>query len=122
MNGIVRCATFASERLANDWAAKIEAEIEQIKATGVISAKGQTLGKLVDRYVEELEPVKRWGHSKSLALARLKRDLGHIKASQLTSAHVTHYFTKRRNGGTGGVSIAGEIGYLAVLLRTARDL
>src|SRR5262245_44285994 len=121
-NGIVRCATFAKKSLAEDWAAKVEAEIEQIKATGVVTAKGQTVGKLIDRYVEELEPIKRWGRSKSKDLERLKRDLGHIKAPQLTAAHLTHYFTKRRNEGAGGVTIGAQVGYLHTVLKTARNL
>src|SRR5262249_53199600 len=78
--------------------------------------------KLIDRYVEELEPIKRWGRSKSKDLDRLRRDLGHIKAAQLTAAHVTHYFTKRRNEGAGGVTISAQLGYLHAVLKTARGL
>lgn len=121
-NGLVKCATFATRADATAWADRIEREVDQIKATGVISAKGQTLAKLIDRYVEELEPVKRWGRSKSKDLERLKRDLGHLKASQLTAAHVTHYFTKRRNEGAGGVTIGAQLGYLHTVLKTARSL
>ena len=48
-NGIVKCATFGSRADANAWADRIEREVDQIKATGVISAKGQRLAKLIDR-------------------------------------------------------------------------
>jgi len=79
---------------------KGQQEIDQIKATGVITVKrGTTLADLIDRYVEELEHIKRWGRTKSADLKRLKKDLGHLKAAQLTAAHLTHYFTRRRNEG-----------------------
>lgn len=122
MNGLSKCATFDTRALAKEWAEKVEGEIEQIKARGVITAKGKTLGNLIDRYVEELEPIKRWGRSKTKDLDRLKRDLGHIKASQLTAAHLTHYFTKRRAGGAGGVVVGAQLGYLRGVLQTARSL
>jgi len=121
-NGIAKCASFASRQNAVAWAEKIEREVDQIKATGVISSRSTTIADLIDRYVEELEPVKRWGRSKSQDLDRLKRDLGQLRASQLTAAHLTHYFAKRRNEGAGGVVIGAQIGYLRVVLKTARSL
>jgi len=120
--GIVKCATFGTASEAQAWAKRVEREIDQIKATGVITAKSTTIADLIDRYVEELEPVKRWGRSKSADLARLRKDIGHLKASALTAAHLTHYFTKRRNAGAGGVVIGAQLGYLTGVLRTARSL
>lgn len=120
--GIVKCATFGTKAQAKAWAEQVEDEIDQIKATGVIAAKGVTIGGLIDRYVVEFESLKRWGRSKSADLERLKRDIGHIKAAGLTAAHLTHYFTKRRNEGAGGVTINAQIGYLRTVLRTARSL
>lgn len=121
-NGISKCATFGTAAAAREWAKRIESEIDQIRATGVVSAKSTTIADLIDRYVDELEPVKRWGRSKAADLARLRKDLGQIKASGLTAAHLTHYFAKRRNEGAGGVTIGAQLGYLVGVLRTARSL
>lgn len=121
-NGIVKCATFGTAAAARDWARRVELECDQVKATGVVSPKSTTLGDLIDRYIEELEPIKRWGRSKAADLARLRKDLGAIRASGLTAAHLTHYFAKRRNEGAGGVTIGSTLGYLVGVLRTARSL
>lgn len=120
--GIVRCATFGTRKLAEEWAAKVEAEIEQIRATGVVTARGKTIADLIDRYVEELEPVKRWGRSKAADLRRLRSDIGHLRASAVTAAHITNYFTRRRNEGAGGVTINAQIGYLHDVFKKARTL
>jgi integrase len=120
--GFTKCATFGTYAAAKAWAEKIEREIDEIRATGVVRARGMTVGELIDRYVRELEPVKRWGRSKRADLARLRADLGHIKTDALTSAHITTYFAKRRREGSGGVVVSAQVGYLIGVLRTARGL
>lgn len=120
--GFTKCATFGSYAAAKAWAEKIEREIDELRSTGVVRARGTTVADLIDRYVSELEPVKRWGRSKRADLARLKTDLGSIRADALTSAHITSYFTRRRREGSGGVVVSAQIGYLISVLRTARGL
>lgn len=119
--GIVRCSTFATQKAAKAWAAKIEGEADQLKASGVIAAH-DSLAELVDRYRRELYPRKQWGRSKDADLARLRRDLGHVLAADITSRTVVEYFHKRHRGGAGGVTVAAQIGYLHEVLKTARGL
>lgn len=120
--GMTRCATFGTKGQAKAWANKVEREIDQLHATGVMQAKGLTLGDLIDRYTAELYPAKPWGRTKSADLARLKADLGHLPASTLNAAHVTNYFSKRFKEGTGPVVISAQAGYLVGVLRVARAL
>ncbi len=40
--GHTKCATFATRAAAKAWAATVEGEIEQLKATGVMQPKGVT--------------------------------------------------------------------------------
>jgi integrase len=120
--GTKRCETFSSRSAAKSWAATIERQADELRASGVISARGLTLAKLIDRYTDEIYVIKAWGRSKSADLDRLKRDLGHLPADRLTSAHFTDYFRKRKTEGAGGVVISAQIGYLVKVLSVARTL
>jgi integrase len=119
--GIVRCATFSTRKAAQTWAGKIEGQAEQLRSSGVIAAH-DSLAELIDRYRSELYALKQWGRSKDADLARLRRDLGHLKAADMTSRAVVEYFQKRSKEGAGGVTISAQIGYLHEVLKTARGL
>jgi integrase len=120
--GHTKCETFATKAAAKLWAARVESEVEQLRSGGVMQARGQTLGDLVDRYIRELYPAKRWGKSKSADLDRLKRELGDIAADKLTSALIVDSFRERNAQGAGKVVIAGQLGYLTDVLRVARTV
>jgi hypothetical protein len=45
------------------WATKLEAEIDAGGHNGYVAAVG-TVGDLIDRYVREVKPVRKWGRSK----------------------------------------------------------
>jgi integrase len=119
-SGHTRCETFGTRKAAKDWAAQVETEIEELKATGVMQPRGQTLATLIDRYVREMYPVKRWGRSKSFDLAYLRKHFGHLAPSQLTDFVLIEHFRRIFEAGTGGVAIGARLGYLVVVLRTAR--
>jgi len=53
---------------------------------------------------------------------RLKKDLGHLSVSTLTSSHFTDHFRKRHKDGAGAVTISSQMGYLVGVLRVARTL
>jgi integrase len=120
--GRSRCATFSTRAAAHAWAEKIERELDQIRATGVIQPGSVTIAQLIDRYVEEVGGRKSWGRSKTADLARLRRDLGHHQAARLTTAHVVNYFQRRTDEGAGPVVVQSAVGYLAGVFKTARSL
>lgn len=120
--GHTRCETFSSRTAARTWAKRVEAELEQIRAAGVIQVRQKTVADLIDRYVEEVYPRKQWGRSKSASLARTRADLGREKVAELTSGRLTAYFAARARDGAGVVSIAGQFSYLLDALKTARGL
>lgn len=119
--GHVRCATFAARKDAQSWADQIESQIDQLHASGVTQAKG-TLADLIDRYTTELYSLKPWGRSKTADLRRLKKDLGAIAVADLSALHITRYFQRRRQEGTGGVTISAQAGYLITVLKVARTV
>ncbi|HUN73370.1 MAG TPA: site-specific integrase [Steroidobacteraceae bacterium] len=120
--GHTRCATFATRAAAKAWAATIERQVDELRASGVMQARGLTIGDLIDRYTRELYPVKAWGRSKDADLKRLKADLGDQRVSTLTSAHLTDHFRKRYAEGAGAVVVSSQLGYLVTVLRIARTL
>jgi len=120
--GTTKCATFATKSAARQWAATVERQVDEMKASGVMRPGANTVGDLIDRYVREQYARKPWGKSKSADLARLKKDLGHYKADEITARHVTEYFEKRNDEGAGGVVVSAQCGYLIAVLEVARTL
>lgn len=120
--GHTKCATFSTKKAAQEWARTIERELDELKATGVMQPRDLTLGDLIDRYIEELYPAKRWGRSKSADLAFLRRHLGHHQAGKLTSYLLTEFFRTRHRAGAGPVVISSQAGYLVTVLRIAREV
>jgi integrase len=120
--GHTRCATFDTKAAAKAWGETIERQVDELRARGVMQAKGLTLGELIDRYIAELYPLKTWGRTKSADLARLKEDLGHLRADTLAASHFTDHFRQRYAEGAGAVVISSQLGYLIGVLRVARTL
>lgn len=114
--------TFATRAAAKAWADTLERQVDELRAAGVIQARGLTLGDLIERYILELYPLKPWGRSKAADLARLKKELGEIAAGALTSFHITQHFRRRHADGAGAVVISGQLGYLVGVLHAARTL
>jgi integrase len=120
--GQVRCETFGSKGLAKAWAATIEQEIDQLKATGYLQPKGQTVGVLIDRYEREVYPLKPWGRSKTADLKLLKAKLGTDLVANLSHERLMEVFRGMHDEGAGGVTISARVGYLIVVLETAKDV
>ena len=68
--------TFGTKQMAQSCAATIEGEIEQLKASGFLKPAGLIVGVLIDRYIRELYPLKRWSASKTRDIRVVKRKLG----------------------------------------------
>lgn len=114
--------TFATRAAAKAWADALERQVEELRAAGVMQARGLTLGDLIQRYILELYPLRPWGRSKTADLARLKKDLGDVPAGEITSFLITQHFRKRHADGAGAVVISAQLGYLVGVLRVARTL
>jgi integrase len=120
--GKPRCMTFATSKMAKSWAAKIEDEIDQLRASGFLEPGSVTVGDLIDRYTRELYPLKQWGVSKTRELRVIRRAFANDLVSSLDHTRVVEVFTDMNNKGTGGVGISARIGYLIDVLAKARNL
>jgi hypothetical protein len=99
--GLVRCATFGSKVAARRWAAEVERELEELKATGIMQPRGLTVAEVIDRHVREMYPVRPWARSKQADLDRVNRDLGSKNLTQISAFLLTEHFRERHANGAG---------------------
>jgi hypothetical protein len=92
--------TFGTKQMAQSWAATIEAEIEQVEASGFLKPAGLVAGDLIDRYIRELYPLKRWSASKTRDIRVVKRKLGADLVSTLDHSRIVQVFTDRHADGS----------------------
>ena len=120
--GTIRSKTFDTKSSAQKWATRLEADIDAGAARGTGPTRGITVADLIDRYVRELKPRKRWGNSKEANLVRLRRDCGHWKAQQITATQIIDYCTERAEQNAGPATVNGDLSYLGSVLRVARSV
>jgi hypothetical protein len=92
--------TFGTKQMAQSCAATIEGEIEQLKASGFLKPAGLIVGDLIDRYIRELYPLKRWSASKTRDIRVVKRKLGPDPVSTLDHSRILQVFTDMHADGT----------------------
>ncbi len=119
----VQTKTFAKKVLAEIWARGIEADIDAGR-TGVASASGAarylTLGKLIDRYTDEIGKQRPFGRNKDDVLRRLKHHLGQVAPAELTVDRIVAYITEDRR--ISGVTASIDLTYLGGVLKVGRSL
>lgn len=112
--------TFETKAAGERWARGIERDIDEGRASGRPVAG--TLGELIDRYDVEMRPVRKFGRSKAMSLAMIKRMVGHVRMRDLSADDVLRFARARRAAGAGPVTIGADLSYLGTILRTARAL
>lgn len=93
-SGQSHTATFSNKVAAQEWAAKVEADI---LAGKLGKSPDKTFSELLDRYIKEVVPVKRGERSERLRLEKIKRDikLSSVKLSDLTADHFSDWRDRR---------------------------
>jgi integrase len=61
---------------ATQWGRDREAEIDQ--GGNIKAAPVGTIGELVEAYEREMEPIKKWSHTKSYNLFKVRKEIGHV--------------------------------------------
>jgi hypothetical protein len=119
----VQTKTFPKKILAELWARGIEADIDAGR-TGVSSASGAarhlTIGKLIERYTQEIGRQKPFGRNKEDVLKRLKFHLGEVTPAELTVDRIVSYITEDRR--ITGVTASIDLTYLGGVLKVGRSL
>jgi integrase len=110
---------FDSKILAEKWARKIEAEIDEGRS-GVSKPSSRTIGSLVDQYKVEIGEAKPFGRNKASVLELIKFHLDKVTVAQLTPERIVKYIKEERK--VKGVTAAIDLTYLKGVLKVARAL
>lgn len=111
---------FSTKLLAETWAKSIEGDLESLRAGIMPMGKGHTMGKLIERYEEEIGRAKPFGRNKADVLRKLRETLASVQVSALTPARVVTYITEDRK--IKGVTAGIDLTYLKSVLKVARAL
>lgn len=114
--------SFPTKGLAQEWARKIEREMDTMDFKDSRSLAATTLGDLIDRYHLEIGAVKEFGKNKMAVLAALKTTLGGVKLAELSCERLMSHIDARMKEGAGGVTIAIELTYLGGIFKAAKQL
>lgn len=107
--------TFSTERLANAFAKKKEAQLEQIKATGGIKPeKGLTLADCIDDYLANSRELQR---SAMAIYKRLKATIGSVNLMDVNHEFLTIFAEERMVGKSTGVTVAGDLSLITSVLK-----
>jgi len=98
------------------WARLIESEIDRGVFIDRTEAEKTTIGELIDRYIQEVTPLKRSAKNDKQRMQFLKKHFGHYIVSQLQSKHIASYRDKRLAEGKQGSTVIKEIGSLSHLI------
>jgi integrase len=120
-HGVRKTGTFQTKAQAEAWARRIETELFSAKAAGLnLTTNRITLTLLIDRYIREMRPVQKWGHSKDACLIRLQNRLGKHRVEDLSPQHVVAYALERRGEGVRDATIEQDVIFLGQVLAVAR--
>jgi integrase len=89
-----RTASFPSKRQAERWAKTIEADMIEGKHFRSVEARRRTLAAAIDRYLEHEAPKLRDGRMHRQNLPWWRKQLGHLKLSEITPAIIVEYRDK----------------------------
>lgn len=112
--------TFTTKTLAEAWAKGIEGDVESLRAGVMPMGKLHTMGKLIEKYEDEIGKAKPFGRNKADVLRKLREVLATVQVSALTPARIVTYITEDRK--IKGVTAAIDLTYLKSVLKVARAL
>ncbi len=91
-----RTETFSTKALAESWAKGIEGDVESLRAGVMPMGKAHTIGKLIEKYEDEIGKAKPFGRNKADVLRKLRETLATVQVSALTPARIVTYITEDR--------------------------
>lgn len=107
--------TFIKKTQAQDWLNKTEAQL----INGNYREDKNNFGDLIDKYINEIDPIKPIGRSKMFALLSIKRDLGYYQLKELTADVLQKYALNR---GASPSTVKADFSYIGVVLNTVESL
>ncbi|QNM96422.1 tyrosine-type recombinase/integrase [Chitinimonas koreensis] len=115
--------TFPRERLAKEWAARVELELVEPGAVERRKAPKLTIGELIEKYVDEVERIQPLGRTKRHVLDMLLGfDIARRVATELVPADLLSHCRERAESGAGPATVAHDVSYLHGVLSYAKRM
>ena len=112
--------TFDRRASAESWARRLEIELEKPGAIEARKLSGITVGELIARYIDEVDPIKPIGRTKRYVLELLvSSPLASVSAAELEPRHIIEHCRERNLSGAGPATVAHDIAYLRSVLGMA---
>lgn len=113
--------SFSTKTRAQQWAREVESQIDSMQFKDARSLTNIRLSELIDRYTEEVGGIKPFGKNKTAVLRKWKLSHGGMAISELTDDALIAWVRERAKKAA-GVTIAVDLTYLGMVLRTAKEL
>lgn len=115
--------TFPREKLAKDWAARLELELKQPGAIEDRRKPKLSLGELIPKYVKEVEQSKPLGRTKLYVLKMLlDYPIAEIPAAEISPSDLLEHCRARAKEGAGPATVAHDVSYLKSILFYAKSI
>lgn len=113
--------TFSKLAVARRWAGGLEAELQDPAARKSRTVRGVTVKTLIERYIEEVDPVKPLGRTKRYVLELLMgQPIAEVAIEALGSEHVIAHCKARQKAGAGPATLHQDVIYLRLVLAMAK--
>jgi len=119
-------STFDSKADADSWARRIESEMDRGMFVDRTEAERNTLGDLLQRYADEVSPLKKGCSDELLRIQKIRRDLlAQYKVAALSGKVIADYRDRRLRGtakdrAVSGSTVNRELNLLGHVLNVAR--
>jgi integrase len=113
--------TFDRKALAQQWMRMKEAELDQRRARGEPLGRNQTLGDLIDWYVEEIGDDAEWGRTKAADLKRIRKAaIAKLVVTSITTPDYIRHAEARKAEGAGPATVGNDFVWIGQVLKSAR--
>lgn len=113
--------TFESERLAKDWAKRVEQRLDQ-NGIPQRSLEVETLGSLIQKYADMRDGIKPLRRTVMGELQQLAAAFGSVKLSAVTSETFTKFALARNKAGVGPATIQHNLATMRAVLGAAKSM
>ena len=113
--------SFPTKGKAQVWAREIEAQIDALQFKDARGLTGITVAQLIERYIQEIGGLTPFRYTKTATLNTWIKTHGHLTLAELTADCLIEWTTRRAKDVT-GATIAVDLAYLGVVLKTAKEL
>lgn len=121
--------TFKKKKDAENWAKAQELKIDSVRRNGKAAPPaGSTFSDFIRKYTEQVGAVSPFLKNKAACLKRLSEEFEGVLMSDMTELRLDQFVDKRSRDRNedgeiiSGVTIAGDLSYIGVVLSWAKDV